>query len=68
MTIRAANLFAMRMTGSAEVAKYSEREEAQARASLIEYECNQGDYNVFTDGTDVNPMRTYRPADSVWRY
>ena len=68
VTIRAANLFAMRMTGSAEVAKYSEREEANARAALIEYECNQGDYSIFSNGSDVNPMRTYRPADSIWRY
>ena len=68
ITIRAANLFAMRMTGSTEVAKYSEREEMNARASLLEYECNQGDYNVFSNGSDVNPMRTYRPANAIWRY
>lgn len=68
ITIRAANLFAMRMTGSAEVAKYSEREEMNARAALLEYECNQGDYNVFSDGADINPMRTYRPSSVLWRY
>ena len=68
ITIRAANLFAMRMTGSAEVAKYSEREEMNARAALLEYECNQGDYNVFSDGHDINPMRTYRPSSVLWRY
>ena len=68
ITIRAANLFAMRMTGSTEVAKYSEREEMNARAALLEYECNQGDYNVFSMGADVNPMRTYRPGSAMWRY
>ena len=68
ITIRAANLFAMRMTGSTEVAKYSEREEMNARAAMLEYECNQGDYNVFSEGNDVNPMRTYRPASAIWRY
>ena len=68
ITTRAANLFAMRATGSTEIAKYSEREEANARAALIEYECNQGDYSVFSDGTGVNPLRSYRPVSALWRY
>ena len=65
---RASNLFAMRATGSTEVAKYSEREEANARAALMEYECNQGDYSVFSDGSGVNPLRTFRPVSAIWRY
>ena len=68
ITTRASNLFAMRATGSTEVAKYSEREEANARAALMEYECNQGDYSVFSDGTGVNPLRTFRPVSAIWRY
>ena len=68
ITIRAANLFAMRMTGSTEVAKYSEREEVNARAALLEYECNQGDYSVFSSGSDVSPVRTYQPINTIWRY
>lgn len=68
ITSRAANLYAMRATGSAEVAKYSEREEANARAALLEYECNQGDYSVFSDGSGVNPLRTFRPVSALWRY
>ena len=67
ITQRAANLFAMRMTGSTEVAKYAEREEASARAALLEYECNQGGYNIFSDGTGVNPIRTNRPLTTIWR-
>ena len=66
--IRAANLFAMRATGSAEIAKYSEREEANARAALIEYECSQGDYSIFSDGTGTNPTRSYMPLNTIWRY
>ena len=66
--IRAANLFAMRATGSTEIAKYSEREEANARAALMNYECMQGDYNIFSEGADVNPLRTYRPITALWRY
>ena len=65
---RAANLFAMRATGSTEVARYSEREEANARATLIEYETQQGDYSIFSAGMDESPRRTYRPVDTIWRY
>ena len=68
ITIRAANLFAMRATGSTEIAKYSQNEESIARAALMNYECQQGDYNVFSDGADVNPLRTYRPVSALWRY
>ena len=68
ITVRAANLFAMRMTGSTEIAKYSEREEANARAALLEYECTQGDYSIFSDGTGVSPIRTNSPLSTIWRY
>ena len=68
ISIRAANLFAMRATGSAEVAKYSEREEGSARAALIQYECEQGDYSIFSDGTGTNPTRSYMPLNTIWRY
>lgn len=68
ITIRAANLFAMRATGSVEIAKYSQNEESIARAALMNYECQQGDYNVFSDGADVSPLRTYRPVSALWRY
>lgn len=66
--IRAANLFAMRATGSTEVAKYSEREEANARAALMEYETQQGDYSIFSNGQGMNPLRSYQPLDTIWRY
>lgn len=67
ITQRAANLFAMRMTGSLEVAKYAEREEAAARAALIEYDCNQGGYNIFSNGYGTNPIRTNRPLSTIAR-
>jgi len=66
--IRAANLFAMRATGSTEVAKYSEREEANARAALIQYECDQGDYSIFSNGEGMNPNRSYMPLNTLMRY
>lgn len=68
ITIRAANLFAMRATGSVEVAKYSEREEAASRAALTEWETQQGDYNIFSNGLGMRPDRGYNTLDTIWRY
>ena len=67
ITQRAANLYAMRMTGSMEVAKYAQREEASARAALIEYDCSQGGYNIFSNGNGTNPIRTNRPLSTIAR-
>ncbi len=67
ITMRSANLFAGRAVGSAEQVKFGEREEAQARAAMIEYECSQGDYNML--GTvDNRNTRTYRPSFASIRY
>ena len=67
ITIRSANLFAGRAVGSAEAVKYSEREEAAARAAVIEYETAQGDYNMLQSESGRNPY-TYRPFDAVYRF
>ena len=65
--MRAANLFAGRSVGSAEAVRFGEREEAQARAAMLEYETQQGDYNVL--GTEDNRnIYTYRPFDAVYRF
>ncbi len=67
ITMRSANLFAGRAVGSAEQVKFGEREEAQARAAMLEYECNQGDYNMLGTVQGRN-YRTYRPIDASLRY
>lgn len=67
ITVRAANLFAARAVGSTEVIKYSEREEAAARAAIIEYETNQGDYNVFNDRAGGTEFFTYSPYNAIRR-
>ena len=59
ITIRAANLFANRAVGSNEVVKYSEKEEEQARAAVMEYETQQGDYNIFNDSAGGREFQTY---------
>ena len=47
ITIRAANVFAGRAVGSAEAVKFGQQEEVLARAGALEYETQQGDYNIF---------------------
>ncbi len=67
VTMRAANLFAGRSVGSQEAVRFGEREEAQARAAMMEYETQQGDYNML--GTlDNQNYPTYRPANVLVRY
>ena len=67
VSMRAANLYAGRAVGSAEAVKFGEREEAQARSAMIEYETQQGDYN-YLGTTDNRNIPTYRPFNAVNRY
>ena len=67
VSMRAANLFAGRSVGSAEAVKFGEREEAQARAAMMEYETSQGDYNMLGSNTNQN-YPTYRPINALIRY
>ena len=68
ITIRAANLFAMRTTGSTEIAKYGEKEEMQARATALDYETQQGDWNVFQNPDGSRSFRGYVPSTTLWRF
>lgn len=67
VTIRAANLFANRAVGSAEVVKYSEKEELNARTAVMEYETQQGDYNIFNDRAGGREFQTYLPYNVINR-
>lgn len=67
VTIRAANLFAGRAVGSTEAARYSEREEAAARASCIEHETQQGDYSYLGDANGRKGYLSYLPINAVYR-
>jgi len=67
VSMRAANLYAGRAVGSAEAVRFGEREEAQARAAMIEYETQQGDYN-YLGTTDNRNILTYRPFNAVYRF
>lgn len=68
IAVRAANLFANRAVGSTDVVKYSEREEILARAAVMEYETQQGDYNIFNDRAGGKEFDSYLPYNAVYRH
>ena len=67
VAMRSANLFAGRSVGSAEAVRFGEREEAQARAAMMEYETSQGDYNMLGTNDNQN-YTTFRPSQALTRY
>ena len=68
VVIRAANVFAGRSVGSTEAVKFGQQEEVLARAGALEYETQQGDYNIFGDSQGLNTYISYRPRSTVYRY
>ena len=70
ITIRAANVFAGRSVGSKEAVSFGQREETVARATLLEYDTQQGNYTIFqdADGGDTYQQRSYRPLGAVLRF
>lgn len=68
ITIRAANVFAGRSVGSAEAVRFGQQEEVMARSAALEYETQQGDYNMFGDVRGLNVYNSYRPRHSLYRY
>ena len=70
ITIRAANVFAGRFVGSAEAVRFGQREETVARATLLEYDTQQGNYTIFADqnGGDWYQQRASRPINITYRY
>ena len=70
ITIRAANVFAGRSVGSQEAVTFGQREETVARATLLEYDTQQGNYTIFTDrnGGDRYQQIAARPFQIVYRY
>ena len=67
-TIRAANVFAGRSVGSQEAVAFGQREEVLARATAIEYDTQQGDYNIFQNKDGYTTMPTYSTTRSTLRF
>ena len=70
ITIRAANVFAGRSVGSKEAVAFGQREETVARATLMEYDTQQGNYTFFTSSTGDNQyqQKAYRSLGPVYRF
>ena len=66
-TIRAANVFAGRSVGSQEAVAFGQREEVFARANALEYDTQQGDYNMIQDRDGYTTYPTYRPSFAAMR-
>ena len=67
VSMRAANLYAGRAVGSQEAVKFGEREEFAARAAMLEYETQQGDYSMLGAADNINNP-TYRPNFVLKRF
>ena len=68
ITIRAGNVFAGRSVGSSEAVAFGQREEVMSRATLMEYDTQQGDYNVFNTEDGYTTYNPYRPINTLAGY
>ena len=68
ITIRAANVFAGRSVGQAEAVSFGQREEVIARATALEYDTQQGDYNIFQNDNGFTTLSTYRTSNAIRRF
>tara|TARA_B100000927_G_scaffold46872_1_gene34086 strand:- start:12817 stop:13443 length:627 start_codon:yes stop_codon:yes gene_type:complete len=66
ITYRAAGRAAAQLVTNSQLAQFIQIQEQLARASCMEYECNQGDYNMlgFPDNTHYS---TYKPYKGLQR-
>lgn len=66
ISFRAAKLVAAKLMSSTELFKMLQDQEGVARATCMEYECNQGDYNYLGNPRGTS-MRNYRPYQALNR-
>ena len=64
---RAAVQASTKMTGDSTVYQMLQSKEAMARANLLEYECNQGDYSMFGFPRDGGYYTSYKPFQALAR-
>lgn len=68
ITIRAGNVFAGRSVGSSEAVAFGQKEEVLARATLLEYDTQQGEYNIIQNKDGYTTYNTYRTFNAVRGY
>ena len=68
ITTRASRIAANRMVNDATTAELMATDEQLSRALAVEYDTNQGDYNIFNDQQgSTNPASVYRPYQVLKR-
>ena len=67
ITTKASRIASMRMVSDLEIAKGLEQDEVVARASAIEYDTRQADYNVFNDNRFKQSYNSFRPHQALRR-
>ena len=68
ITVRASRIASNRMVNNAEAAELIAADEAQARAIALEYDTQQGDYNIFNNlEGSTNANAVYRPYKVLQR-
>jgi hypothetical protein len=68
ITIRAGNVFAGRSVGSSEAVAFGQREEVMSRATLMEYDTQQGDYSIFNTNDGYTQYNSYKPINDLTGY
>jgi len=68
ITIRAGNVFAGRSVGSSEAVAFGQREEVMSRATLMEYDTQQGDYSIFNTNDGYTQYNSYNPINALRGY
>lgn len=67
ITARAAVVVSGRIVGDGNQYQMLQQKEAYARANIIEYECNQGDYTYFGHPGETNYYQSYKPYQALYR-
>ena len=68
ITVRATRMASNRMVNNGQAAELIAQDESLARALATEYDCKQGDYNIFQDSRyRHNPSTVYRPYQVLQR-
>tara|TARA_R100001463_G_C3450749_1_gene213647 strand:+ start:31 stop:687 length:657 start_codon:yes stop_codon:yes gene_type:complete len=64
---RAATLVSSRIVGDKDQYQILQQKEALNRATILEYECSQGDYTFFGHPTGQNYYNSYQPYHALYR-
>jgi len=67
VTAKASRIASNRMIASPEANEVMSPDETLARASCIQYDTNQADYNIFQDSSQRNPYQSYQPFQVIKR-